>query len=91
MPTTENGRDSQRCSENAPFRSALSCPFPKYYLVVSRVLDRVALLRACICQAPAKVPNSEIRFFGGSLGANFLICNCLLRHNTNCFFVDNMV
>ena len=38
---------------------------------------------ACICQAPAKVPNSEIRFLGGSLGANFLICNCLLRHNTN--------
>ena len=93
MPTAVLRGDSQSgLAANAPIRSALSWPF---YLSWSelfwRVLDRGALLRACICQAPAIVPNSGIRVLGGSWKANSLIRNCLLRYNTNWFFVDNMV
>ena len=58
MPTAVLRGDSQSgLAANAPIRSALSWPF---YLswseFVWRVLDRGALLRACISQAPAKVP-----------------------------------
>ena len=59
MPTAVLRGDSQSgLAANAPIRSALSWPF---YLSWSeffwRVLDCGALLRACICQAPAKEPN----------------------------------
>ena len=87
MPTAVLRGDSQSgLAANAPIRSALSWPF---YLSWSelfwRVLDRGALLRACICQAPVRVPFEKLSYI-------LLFCpnnnfwnrvkSCILIHNT---------
>ena len=59
MPPCEElrGDSPSGLAANAPFRSALSLSFyPSLSEFVRRVLDRAAKRRACISQAPVKVP-----------------------------------
>ena len=86
MPPREElrGDSPSGLAANAPFRSALSCPFyPSLSEFVWRVLDRDAKRRACIVKHP---PKCHLKFFKISALANSIAVE---KFRILCYNVEN--